>query len=109
MHRIGLCGCSFRGGLCVALPQASTVKMFQACQAGAVTGRPDSIHFLGEGKEYRSLAWRKLVGGFHEGSLLEPVSDPDTATLWTAPGWFPLASRRSFFEASQAQPKDPSA
>lgn len=47
------------------------------------------------------------MGGFHEGSLLELAGDPDTATLWTAPGWLPLTSHRSFFEASQAQPKDP--
>lgn len=49
------------------------------------------------------------MGGFHEGSLLEPAGDPDTATLWTAPGWLPLTGHRSFFEVSQAQPKDPSA
>lgn len=49
------------------------------------------------------------MGGFHKGSLLEPAADPDTAVLWTAPGWLPLTGHRSFFEASQARPKDPSA
>lgn len=47
------------------------------------------------------------MGGFCEGSLLEPVRDPATATLWTAPGGFPLIGHRSFFETSQSQPKDP--
>lgn len=84
-------------------------------QGKDVPGTPDRSNgwkarepsLLGGGGGKQESGRRELVGGFHEGSLLEPASDPDTATLWTAPGWFPLTGRRSFFEASQAKPKDP--
>lgn len=44
----------------------------------------------GEAGKPSSLAGRKFVGGFLEGSLLGPDHDPDTRQ--TSPGWLQLTS-----------------
>lgn len=106
VDRTSLYGCSVTGA---ALVQAKMVR------GKDVPGTPDRSNgrkarqssLLGGGGGRQESGRRELVGGFYEGSLLEPASDPDTATLWTAPGWFPLTGHRSLFEASQAQLKDP--
>lgn len=68
------------------------------------------LSLLGGRERMQGSGRSKVMGGFCEGSLLKAAGgDPDTATLWAAPGWLPLTSHRSFFEASRAQPKDPSA
>lgn len=78
-----------------------------------VPGTPDRSwkarqpSLLGGGEGIQESGRRELVGGFHEGRLLEPASAPDTVTLWTAPRWFPLTGHRNSFGASQAQPKHP--
>lgn len=58
MDRTSLCGCSVTGGSPCAGKNGPGVKMFQAHQTGA--GRPDNPRFLGEGKEYKSLAGGNL-------------------------------------------------
>lgn len=61
VNRIAPCGCRVtalvQGGY---RQEWSGLKMFQACQAGAMAVRTYSLHFLGAGREGRRLAGGKL-------------------------------------------------
>lgn len=56
----------------------------------SVPGRGNGRSKGGETRKHLSLAGRKFVGGFLEGSLLGP--DCDLHILQTSPGWLWLTS-----------------